>query len=182
MKRRFLLCLAALAPLAAAPLIITSDDPPTTTPIVSWFGPRSAIDQTEFHLITTRDLWRDLWTRHLAGKGEHRVAHGSGLIFPEVDFSRYMIVAAFRGASTNSDGLVVKSVHQTDEHLIVRFESYSFQTAGPDGGAASVTPYGIWLLPRVEKPIILEENIQNLKAGEPIWRQRHRLDAPKKVW
>ncbi len=186
MNRRMWLCLFALAPLAAVTVAMrpVADDAVVTRPIVSWSGPRSAIAESEFVLITTRDQWRDLWSRHTGGKGERLVAHGSGQVIPEIDFGRHMVVAYFRGSDVNSDGEIVKSIHETDDAVVVRFDSYSFQTAGfgGDGGAASVTPYGIWLLPRIEKPVIIEENVQNLKAGEPVWRERHRFEALRKVW
>ena len=186
MKRRMWLCLFAFAPLAAVTVATRSveDEPTVIRPIVSWSGPRSAIDKPEFHLITTRDQWRNLWSRHVDDKGERLVAHGSGLVCPEIDFGKHMVVAYFRGTSTNSDGEIIKSVHETVDAIVIRFDSFSFQTAGfgGDGGAVTVTPYGVWLLPRVEKPIIIEENVQNLKAGEPQWRERHRFDAPRKIW
>ena len=39
----------------------------------------------------------------------------------------------------------------------------------------AVTPVGFFVLPRSKLPIVLQEDVQNLKRGDPIWKQRARL-------
>jgi len=37
--------------------------------------------------------------------------------------------------------------------------------------------YGIFILPRTDKPIVLIENVQNILGAPPLWEEKHRLDA-----
>ena len=54
-----------------------------------------------------------------------------------------------------------------------RFDDRSFQTAGPapEGGRVRARPYGIFVLPRSDKALVLEENIQHLKNEPPKGRE-----------
>ena len=61
----------------------------------------------------------------------------------------------------------------------LRFDSSTYQTAsmtGEDAGV-SVTPFGLWIIDRAGGPVVVEENVQNLIGGEPVWRERARLEA-----
>lgn len=151
-------------------------------PAVSWSGPRSKIDQREFHRVRDAAAWAVLWKRHTGDDAPKLIAHGSGILVPEIDFDRYEVIAFFRGSSTNNDGEVVESVARIGEIVRVRFDSYSFQTASfgpkPDTGA-KVTPYGIWVLERTDGAASVEENAQGMKNGAPEWKERHRFEAVK---
>ena len=56
----------------------------------------------------------------------------------------------------------IDSVEEREDAIAVRFDDISFQTEGRDGGAVHVTPYAFIVLPRSKKPVVLEENVQNL--------------------
>lgn len=40
--------------------------------------------------------------------------------------------------------------------------------------------YGLWVLPRNVKPIVLIENVQNMLGEPPIWKEQHRFERVKK--
>ena len=56
--------------------------------------------------------------------------------------------------------------------LRVRFDHKSYQTSGPDGGGERVQPFGMFVIPRTDKPIVLEENTQGL-IGKPCVANTH---------
>ena len=90
----------------------------------------------------------------------------------EVDLARCEVVALFRGDSINSCGLRVGSVTEDGDTVVVRFDDISFQTmssGGKDGGDR-VVPYAFIILPKSEKTIVLEENVQSIIGGPPQWK------------
>ena len=82
-----------------------------------------------------------------------------------------MAIAIFLGKTWNSRG-VSATVSEDDERVRVRFDSISYQTIG---GADHVTPYGVLVIPRSAKEVVLEENVQGLIGGEPVWKVRARF-------
>lgn len=171
-------CAAAIAGAA-----IGLSDPPEATPeasrppIVQWYGNDSRIQQRRWELITSAERWRALWEEHRA-EGVDRAVQG-WVQPPEIDFARYAAVALFRGRTINNNGERADAVFVRDGATVIRFDSVSFQTAsldGPDHGEPTV-PYGIWLVERSERPILIEENVQGLIGGPAVWKRVHVLPA-----
>ena len=52
-----------------------------------------------------------------------------------------------------------------------------YQTAGPDGGGKRATPYGIFVLPRSDKELVVEEGVRTLKNEPPKWNELARFTA-----
>ncbi len=140
---------------------------------VQWVGADSK-HTPGFFMVTDSAAWSRLWAAHL-GLAQDAGQHGAYArhLAPHVDFDRYLIIAYFRGPSTNRDGEVLTSItttavqperpmkqqqisaadfyppRQPPLYTILRFEPSTYQTAsfdGPDKGVAT-TPYGIWLIP-----------------------------------
>ena len=57
----------------------------------------------------------------------------------------------------------------------IRFDDKSYQTEGPNGGGKRVSPFGFFVLPRTELPIVLQQNVQSLIGEPPQWQERARL-------
>jgi len=147
---------------------------------VRWSGPRSQIRDQRLIQVGDQESWSRLWSEHQGEHVERLIAHGGGVAAPRIDFERFLIVAMFRGDSTNCDGERLVSLHERPQDLFLRFDSYSFQTMsidGPDHGEA-VRPYGIWVVPRTGKPITVEENTQGMLDREPTWTWRKTFPAP----
>ncbi len=149
-----------------------------TLPYVQWIGADSKRTEPGFEIVRDDAAWRALWGAHTGTDttpGGAMRRHAA----PEVNFDRCVVVAHFRGRSTNHDGEVVHGVDESAERVRVRFIADTFQTAsfdGPDRGVAT-TPYGIWVLPRTEKPVVIEEGTRELK-NEPVrWREVKRFDG-----
>jgi hypothetical protein len=172
---------AAALPVAGVALVRAEDAQRGVSkefqPLVTFTGPHSRINKPTWLRITSAKDFHPLFMRHVGLKPEEfdkrRNPHG----VPTIDFERCMVVAVFRGDSWNSDGLYVKEVVEDGPRLIVRYDDRSYQTAGPDGGGVRVTPYGLFVMPRSDKELMVEENVQVYKRDSPKWEQRAHFPA-----
>lgn len=179
------LCTGLLALVAVA---ADHDDPPPQTlaraavgsssikPLTWWSGPASEVRKPDYAVARSEGEWLELWTRH-SGKPAPRNHIGQVMDAPIVDFEQCMVVAIFKGDSWNSNGVFIASVVEDGDVLRVRFDERTYQTAGPNGGGVKVRPYGLFILPRIEKTVVIEENVQNLKNHPEKWRERGRIKA-----
>ena len=143
-------------------------------PYVSWSGAHSKFAERLCLRVTTTEDWAKLWERH-AGKGAD---------VPVVDFGRCMVIAAFQGKAWNSDGVKATSITEEVGRILVRLDERGYQTggSGPDGGAVRVTAYGLFVVPRSAKMVVVEENVQNLLGHPAVWKERKRFGAlPKTI-
>ena len=138
-------------------------------PFVSWSGPHSGLPERCHFRITSEKQWRDVWTRHV-GDAAEKDTFGY-VVVPAVDFERCMVVAVFQGRRENNNGVVAVSVTEDGEQMKVRLQPKPYQT-GPVGDP--VTPYGIFVLPRSAKSLLLEEDARR-NWGPPVWRERARF-------
>ena len=44
------------------------------------------------------------------------------------------------------------------------------------GGGERVTPYAIYVLPRLNKPVVIEMNTQDMIGQPPVWTEQARFD------
>lgn len=144
-------------------------------PAVQWVGPTSSIHAPGYHLVTDEAAWRDLWEQHRGELAER--AHQGWVMPPEIDFERYMVVACFRGESTNRNGERAEGVFRRGEALVVRYDSVTFQTAsfGEQDVPEVSTPYGIWVIEQHDGPVVIEEDKNGLIGADPAWREVHRF-------
>ena len=177
--------IAALALSASfAPSRANAQDPAgpaaALAPLVTWSGPDSAIKEATFQRITDETTWLRLWEKHTS-RAALRDNIGRPLI-PKINFERCMVVAIFKGTQVNSNGVVVESIVQEPDRIVFRFDVSGYQTAaGLDdrsgrGGAVDCTPFGIFVMPRSSKSLVIEEDVQGLKDHPPQWKERARFD------
>lgn len=140
------------------------------SPLVVFTSNDSHMSKADYRKIASAEEWTQTWLEHL-GMQEDTIYRPS----MEVDFSRCTVVAIFSGKSINGRGFRVESVTEDNDKIVVRFDDISYQTAGPDGGGDQVTPYAFIVLPKSEKPVVLEENVQNIKGELPKWKEVARL-------
>ncbi|MHC4597738.1 MAG: hypothetical protein ACYS47_01910 [Planctomycetota bacterium] len=145
-------------------------------PIVAWTGAHSRIVEVRYVRITGDDAWTALWLEHVGAppkKPYDRYYNRHGV--PEVDFSRHMVLAVFQGKKWNSAGVFPLAVADEKERILLRFDDKYYQTK--DEGADEVTAFGIFVLPKSDKAVVFEENVQNLKGKPPKWKERASLPA-----
>jgi hypothetical protein len=179
MRRRLGLAAAAAAVIAGGAWGARRGDPPRG-PAVAWMGAHSRIAQERFARVSTPETWADLWHEH-TGEGK-RLRDAVYALEPEIDFARFEVVAFFRGPSINTDGERVVEIDQGADRVRIRFNSMGYQTMSLDGrdDGVRVEPFGIWVIDRTGKPIVVEENVQSIIGQPPVWKERHRFDAPAK--
>jgi len=149
----------------------------TVMPAVQIVGHNSKITDKRFVLVQDERTWRELWSEHT---GVAAAGPPTRYEVPMVDFARYMVVGSFNGAGTNTDGQIVQSITPGDGGVRIRFETSSFQTAsfgpGPDKGVKT-SCFGLWVIDRTDKPIILEKARQGLKADPVRWVEVKRFEG-----
>lgn len=149
-----------------------------TKPYFAMSGPNSAIDYRAFAVIRDQETFDLMWQKH-KGDGIERAGQGWPLS-PDVDFDSCMVVALFRGDSVNCNGEQIESIHEHEDHLEVRYDSVTYQTASFDGKdrGNAVTPYGIFVVPRVDKKVHLVENVQGFIGQPPKWERQAIISYP----
>jgi hypothetical protein len=131
--------------------------------VQSWTGDTSLIYQPEYILVGDTFAWRPLWERHA----------GKGVTCPQVDFSFNMVVGIFLGEVINTGGVLVTSVREDSDAISVDFVR---QLIRPRGTQLYTQPYGIIVIPRSQKKIIIRENMQPVLGGGPLrWEIRAEL-------
>lgn len=145
-------------------------------PVVQWAGHDTQRRDPGFVVVANAAAWDRLWEEHTGDPIGAGALHRNKA--PKVDFERCVVVAYYRGPSTNRDGETVRDVLETDGRLRVRFVGDTFQTSGPGGGAVKTRPFGIWVLPRTGKPIVIEEGRHGLKDEPLRWGEVASFAAP----
>lgn len=144
-------------------------------PYVAWSGPHSRIEARGYFRIATDAEWTDLWLKHRGmekeGEGTYDTFYNPACL-PEIDFAKCMVLGIFQGKRWNSAGVACRSIHENKERILIRFDDKAYQTEGTGERAA---PFGLFVLPASNKPIILEENEQVYNFGPPLWKEKARL-------
>ncbi len=149
-------------------------------PAVSFTGASSHVVEPAFHKITDAREFAKVWVEHRTGsspKGSYNYNWNYANV-PVVDFEDYMVIAIFQGKSANSNGFHVEELVDDGDVFRVRYDSMSYQTSEGSGRARrvrKVTPYGIFVVPKTDRPVVLELDTQNMLGRPPIWTERARL-------
>lgn len=183
MDTRGLASLAVVVILAT--LVIAQQDVVRTPPkdtarpaLVEYMGRDGNIMGREFHRIMDSAEWVEVWARHAHKQKKDLEWAGS---YPKIDFTRCMVVAFFRGKAVNTRGEELKEVDEDGGTLRLRFCSSTYQSMsfeGEDLGEPAVS-YGIWVLPRSTKAVVVEEDVQSVIGGSPIWKEQARFEPVK---
>jgi hypothetical protein len=120
-------------------------------------GEDSKIKKRRCVRITSTDEWKKLWNSH-AGEND-------GL--PEIDFSKHMAVGVFHGKGWNCDGIALRHALDCEDAIELFVRGRYYQT-GPEG--KRVTPYGIYVIPKSLKKLIVKEDCQGLIGAPPVWK------------
>ena len=147
-------------------------------PCVTLSGTDSQVAERGYQRVLTPEEWAKLWQKH---KGKESVGNYDffydPLGLPLIDFNQFMVIAIFQGSSWNSAGLNAVSVSDEVDRITFRFEDKPYGTAGANGGAQKVKVYGFFIVPKTNKPVIIEEKVCRSKtAGEWDLKQRIKFD------
>lgn len=148
-----ILCGAALAPSAdeqGACVLLTGAD--------------SVIGQPRVVLVTAPQEWASLWLEHRGLPEDARYDfffNRAGV--PEVDFATHVVVAVFSGSLTNAAGLKLDALETAEGRTTLRYAAKSYQTlVEPGAEAAAARPFGLFVVPRFEGPLQVEEQLYSM--------------------
>lgn len=143
-----------------------------TRPLLVLTGHRSEIRQRRDRLAASQEVFDAIWKEH-RGDAIEKAVQGWPMT-PSIDFTRATALFAFDGDRQNSNGFRVMEVVEEENARTIRIEAISFQTASFDGEdpGVDVRPWVLVLTARTDKTIFVEENVQGLIGGPPIWKQR----------
>lgn len=123
----------------------------------SWSGPNSGVKKARAEILTTEDQWKKTWAEH-----------DPAAELPKIDFEREMVLAIFDGDSWNSRGFYVHELLVGDNAAtIIRVDETTYQSMGEGN---RVTPFGIFVITRTERPVTVEENVQGIIGKPPQWK------------
>lgn len=179
---------AATVALLFAWSLDSKKDATLVEPFVVLSGSTSPVREREYHRIRNREDWRRLWCRL---KGE-TPEEWQGAVYdrwirnlPEVDFLQCEVVAILRGGRGHT-GVVVESIDRDGVrflHFIVVSQRDPIFPQPPPGEAAALAdlpaaggPYDLFVLPRTDLPLVIEERVQEGKTGEVRYVERARFD------
>jgi len=126
--------------------------------------------------ITSKRQWRDLCLRHSRINLKNYDELHNFPCIPTVDFNRFMVIAVFVGKRNCTQGIRVRSVIEDAKLLRVRFSVQFYAHFRED----ITSPYGILVLPRVSKSVIVEEMGANGAKGKPTWHRKQEFPPLKK--
>lgn len=172
------LCLAALSFGTAA---VVQAPQKMAKPGVTFRGEHSSIAKKRYVKITDAQAWAKLWSEHIGKpiKRDYGYYYNPNNV-PVIDFDRHMVVAIFQGEKWNSAGVKVHEILAGDE-LTLRFDDLSYQTTVIEMGDDNTPkqkkskPFGMFVLPKTDKAIVLQENVQGLIGKPPKWQARGKL-------
>jgi hypothetical protein len=129
--------------------------------------------QEGFVVARTEKGWTGIWQDYTGQNAGYGAIERNRI--PKIDFERCMVVAYFGGKRTNTDGYTAREIAEAKGVVRLRFEASTFQTAGMDarGGAQDTTPYGVWVIPATDKPVVIERGRRGLKDQPPKWEEVH---------
>jgi hypothetical protein len=164
----------------AVPGIARSEerDPLAMKPLLTLYGRNSKITKHKLLRITSADEWQSLWLEHKTGSAK-RANVPWDLDVAELDFEKVMVVAVFVGEGAASLGVTSHSMSEVDGRILIRLDENSYQTGVAAGMRAftSVRGWGILVLPRTNKELVLERDVRTLIADPPKWSEWARFPA-----
>jgi hypothetical protein len=128
-------------------------DPPREvhTPPLMWWGSSSGVTKPSYQRITSAADWKVQW-RRLAGDAVP--ADVSERLRPEIDFTKFVVVVVYAGTRFNR-AAVIPEIIDDDKDDVQRVRLSL--PLGPVRDQRECTPYVIFLLPRSDKALVLEE-------------------------
>jgi RNA polymerase sigma factor (sigma-70 family) len=149
------------------------DLPSGVKPLLTLHGRNSKIKEPKLLRITTADEWQSLWMEHKTGSAKPKEVPDD-LECTELDFDKVMAIAVFEGDGHNCRGYSSHSIAQTEGRILVRLEAHTYQSLGDSPGTQA---WGILILPRSNKEVVLQHDVRNLIADAPKWEEWTRFSA-----
>jgi hypothetical protein len=146
-------------------------------PLATMWGRNSKIKHRKLVRITTAKDWQSLWFEHKTGSAKPKIVP-IDLELLEVDFDKAMVIAVFEGEGVNCRGYSSHSISEVEGKFLIRLRAHTYQSGGDDSGTQA---WGILVLPRSSKEVILQHDVKTLIGDRPKWEEWKRFPSlPKK--
>jgi hypothetical protein len=168
--------LLTVASLALSP-VFAGDTPPKVKPVIVLTGTDSKQDKRSFARCLSKEEWRAIW---------HKQHGWDNRTCPEVDFDSYMVLAIFHGKESLNTGLDIYEVLKEKDRLRVRYQPRWYQVGyirpptKQDLERELTRSFAFVVLPRFEKEVQIEEDVQGILGKPPVWKERGKLAPIKK--
>jgi hypothetical protein len=133
-------------------------------------GANSKVSNSSLERITTAKEWAKAWARHLGTTEDDPYRPNF-----DVDFEHCLVVAIFRGNQVNTRGVKVESIAESADRIRIRFKDVGYQTVDNGEPSPPDRPYAFVVVPKTDKAIVLEEDVQSYKDHPPVWEQCGKL-------
>lgn len=132
-----------------------------------WSGDKSNVDEPMSILVSSAKQWEAVRSRLFSGVPKTPTAED------KIDFEKEAVLVLSSGKTSNCRGISAKFVYEDDERMLVRLHYHTYQSFG---NTPSTWPYGIIIVPRRDKPYIVERNRQSLIGGPALWKEFKRFE------
>jgi hypothetical protein len=150
-------------------------------PLVEFSGAHSKVDRPTFRRITNLKEFREAFMQHLGQDSSRFDEFYNPFGVPTVDFNRCMVIAVFAGSGWNDAGISAVSISDDRDRLLVRFAHRYYQTSvdfnSQNDGGERVTAFGIFVLPRSDKEVVLQEGSNRYGVSPQEWKEVARFPS-----
>ena len=142
-------------------------------PLIALHGRNSKIKKPKVVRITTAEDWQALWMEHKTGSAKPTDIPGD-LEYADLDFKKVMAIGMFQGEGSHFAGFSSHSISEVEGRILVRVTAHTYQS-GPETPATQA--WGILILPRSDKEVVLEHDVQHLLGEPPKWKEWTRFPS-----
>lgn len=150
----------------------TRDD--VRKPLAMLTGDSSKITKPKTLLVSNNQDWLTLWREHRTGSATKKENSDEAELI-EFNFQEVLIIAIFDGNVTACHNYSLPSLIESEKAVRLQITLNCSQT-GHSGDPevdkrtfATRQTWGVFVIPRTNKEIILEQNAQILIGEKPIW-------------
>ena len=140
---------------------------PDNKPLLTLYGRNSKITERKVLRVTSEQEWKALWMEHKTGSPDPKAPPGD-LEYANLDFGKVMALAVFEGEASNCAGYTAHSISEDQKRITVRLKAHKY-------GSLVETPatqaWGILVLPRSGKEIVVERDVRSEKKDPPVWKE-----------
>jgi hypothetical protein len=143
-------------------------------PIAVLHGANSKIVKERMLRVLAEKEWKDLWSEHKLGVTDKK-AMPRGFEYLDFDFDKVMIIAIFAGKGCCCDGFTCHSINERRDRIVVQVHSLTYQVGIASfpsrkvGEIPETQAWGILVLPRSNKEVVLERDVRDLIEDPPKW-------------
>ena len=142
-------------------------------PLLTLYGRNSKITEAKLLRVTSEKEWNALWMEHKTGDRDPKTLSGD-LEYVELDFGNVMAIAVFEGEAVNCRGYTAHSISEDAKRITVRVMAHRY---GSLGETPATQAWGILVLPKSGKEIVLEHDVRRQKSGPPVWKEWKKFPA-----